>query len=266
VKAVGMELAPALGIAIPVGKDSMSMKTVWDDDGEDKSVTAPLSLIISAFSRVQDVRKTLTPQLRTDKGDTDLILVDLGKAVVSVSGGQSSYTVHLSDFIRKEKGGKTFWGHLGTSFLLNMFTGTSPEITVTTDKAPEGLSYYAKTVNNSTYLKIPYLIYFYLPLLLIMIMAFFNSPAILTSFFYYVGLFLLFDFRRDLFATPLSWLMDLLNLEIGGYTDLIGSLVVVTLFVLLGVLGLINWKKVREPFQERLTIMFFLLLPLFLRF
>ena len=79
VKAVGMELCPALGIAIPVGKDSMSMKTVWEENGVTQSVTAPLSLIISAFAPVQDVRKTLTPQLRTDCGDTDLILIDLGK-------------------------------------------------------------------------------------------------------------------------------------------------------------------------------------------
>jgi phosphoribosylformylglycinamidine synthase len=79
VKAVGMELCPALGIAIPVGKDSMSMKTVWQENGEDKSVTAPLSLIVTAFAPVSDVRKTLTPELRSDLGDTDLILIDLGK-------------------------------------------------------------------------------------------------------------------------------------------------------------------------------------------
>ena len=79
VKAVGMELCPQLGIAIPVGKDSMSMKTVWQDGGEERSVTAPLSLIISAFARVQDVRKTLTPELKRNVGDTDLILIDLGK-------------------------------------------------------------------------------------------------------------------------------------------------------------------------------------------
>ena len=78
VKAVGMELCPQLGIAIPVGKDSMSMKTVWQDNGEERAVTAPLSLIITAFSPVTDVRKTLTPQLRTDKGKTELILIDLG--------------------------------------------------------------------------------------------------------------------------------------------------------------------------------------------
>ena len=79
VKAVGEELCPKLGIAIPVGKDSMSMKTVWDDEQGTHSVTAPLSLIISAFAPVEDISATLTPQLRTDLGDSNLILIDLGK-------------------------------------------------------------------------------------------------------------------------------------------------------------------------------------------
>ncbi|MCX4189352.1 phosphoribosylformylglycinamidine synthase [Methylophaga sp. OBS3] len=78
VKAVGMELCPQLGIAIPVGKDSLSMKTVWQEEGETKAVTSPLSLIISAFAPVTDASKTLTPQLRTDLGDTKLIYIDLG--------------------------------------------------------------------------------------------------------------------------------------------------------------------------------------------
>ncbi|UIP03336.1 phosphoribosylformylglycinamidine synthase [Vibrio cholerae] len=78
VKAVGEELCPALGITIPVGKDSMSMKTKWQENGEQKEVTSPLSLIITAFARVEDIRKTVTPQLRTDLGETSLILIDLG--------------------------------------------------------------------------------------------------------------------------------------------------------------------------------------------
>jgi len=79
VQAVGMELCPALGIAIPVGKDSMSMKTVWDSrQGETRSVTSPLTLVITAYGAVGDVRGTLTPQLRTDAGDTRLLLLDLG--------------------------------------------------------------------------------------------------------------------------------------------------------------------------------------------
>ncbi|MCH8506068.1 MAG: phosphoribosylformylglycinamidine synthase, partial [Ectothiorhodospiraceae bacterium] len=79
VRAVGMELCPALGVAIPVGKDSMSMKTVWQDGGREQAVTSPVSLVISAFAAVDDVRRTLTPQLRTDAGDSALLLVDLGR-------------------------------------------------------------------------------------------------------------------------------------------------------------------------------------------
>ena len=86
VEAVGMELCPALGITIPVGKDSMSMRTAWQENGIDKAVTAPLSLVISAFAPVVDVRKTLTPQLRTDKGATDLLLVDLGNGKNRLGG------------------------------------------------------------------------------------------------------------------------------------------------------------------------------------
>jgi phosphoribosylformylglycinamidine synthase len=79
VKAVGMELCPALGISIPVGKDSLSMRTTWKDGAENKSVTAPVSLIVSAFSPVYDVRQSLTPQIRKDVGDTVLIVIDLGR-------------------------------------------------------------------------------------------------------------------------------------------------------------------------------------------
>ena len=81
VRAVGTELAPALGIAIPVGKDSMSMRTVWQDPatGDRRAVTAPLSLIVSAFAPVPDIRRALTPELRRDAGETALLLVDLGR-------------------------------------------------------------------------------------------------------------------------------------------------------------------------------------------
>jgi phosphoribosylformylglycinamidine synthase len=86
VKAVGEQLCPALGIAIPVGKDSLSMKTVWTEQGEQREMTGPLSLIISAFAPVQDARKTLTPQLHTQYGDTDLILIDLGRGLNRIAG------------------------------------------------------------------------------------------------------------------------------------------------------------------------------------
>jgi len=78
VRAVGMELCPALGISIPVGKDSLSMRTTWNEGGRDRAVTAPVSLIVSAFAPVADVRRSLTPQLVTG-AESALILVDLGR-------------------------------------------------------------------------------------------------------------------------------------------------------------------------------------------
>ncbi|MEC5160777.1 phosphoribosylformylglycinamidine synthase [Janthinobacterium sp. CG_S6] len=79
VKAIGMELCPALGISIPVGKDSLSMRTTWRDDEESKAVVSPVSLIVSAFAPVTDVRKSLTPQIKTDAGDSAIIVIDLGR-------------------------------------------------------------------------------------------------------------------------------------------------------------------------------------------
>jgi phosphoribosylformylglycinamidine synthase, single chain form len=86
VRAVGMDLCPELGITIPVGKDSMSMRTVWQDGDKRKSMAAPLSLIISAFAPVLDVRKTLTPQLFTNKGSSQLVLLDLGLGANRLGG------------------------------------------------------------------------------------------------------------------------------------------------------------------------------------
>jgi phosphoribosylformylglycinamidine synthase len=93
VKAVGMELCPALGISIPVGKDSLSMRTQWDDEKtqEKKSVTSPVSLIISAFAPVIDTRKTTTPllQLKDEQGqalDTEIVLIDLGRSKSRMAG------------------------------------------------------------------------------------------------------------------------------------------------------------------------------------
>ncbi|WP_272539183.1 phosphoribosylformylglycinamidine synthase [Providencia sp. PROV197] len=85
VKAVGEELCPALGLTIPVGKDSMSMKTRWQQNGEDREMTSPLSLVITAFGRVEDVRLTVTPELKTVE-DNALLLIDLGEGQNALGG------------------------------------------------------------------------------------------------------------------------------------------------------------------------------------
>nr|WP_255578185.1 phosphoribosylformylglycinamidine synthase [Comamonas sp. CMM03] len=86
VKAVGMELCPALNISIPVGKDSLSMRTQWNDNGVTKKVTSPVSLIITGFASIDDVRSTLTPQLDATEDDTTLVLIDLSRGKMRMGG------------------------------------------------------------------------------------------------------------------------------------------------------------------------------------
>ena len=86
VKAVGMELCPQLGISIPVGKDSLSMRTQWQEGGQTKKVTSPVSLIITAFATLADVRGTLTPQLDVREEDSTLVLIDLGRGKNRMGG------------------------------------------------------------------------------------------------------------------------------------------------------------------------------------
>ncbi|HSU42064.1 MAG TPA: phosphoribosylformylglycinamidine synthase, partial [Polyangiaceae bacterium] len=103
VHAVGMELCPALGVAIPVGKDSLSMRVVWDEGK--RSITSPVSLVVTAFSRVADVRQALTPALVLEQGETELVLVDLGAgrgrlggaAVAQVYGALGSEAPDVDD-------------------------------------------------------------------------------------------------------------------------------------------------------------------------
>ncbi|MEZ0232980.1 MAG: phosphoribosylformylglycinamidine synthase [Methylophilaceae bacterium] len=97
VEAVGMELCPKLGISIPVGKDSMSMKTVWEDKGGKKAVTAPISLVVTAFAPTSDARQTLTPQLKTDQGETKLILIDLGAGKNRMGGSALAQVYGATD-------------------------------------------------------------------------------------------------------------------------------------------------------------------------
>jgi phosphoribosylformylglycinamidine synthase len=78
VRAVALELCPQLGISIPVGKDSLSMQAAWQQDGRRHKTVAPVSLVVSAFARVSDARRALTPQLRLDLDKTELWLLDLG--------------------------------------------------------------------------------------------------------------------------------------------------------------------------------------------
>ncbi len=94
VRAIGMELCPALGISVPVGKDSLSMRTQWSEGSDKKKVTSPVSLIVSAFATLADVRGTLTPQLDAAEPDTTLVLVDLGRGKNRMGGSILEQTLN----------------------------------------------------------------------------------------------------------------------------------------------------------------------------
>ena len=93
VKAVGLELCPALGISIPVGKDSLSMRTQWSDGADKKKVTSPVSLIVTAFASLADVRGTFTPQLNATEADSTLVLIDLGQGKNRMGGSVLAQTL-----------------------------------------------------------------------------------------------------------------------------------------------------------------------------
>jgi phosphoribosylformylglycinamidine synthase len=96
VKAVGLELCPALGISIPVGKDSLSMRTQWQAQGVPRKVSSPVSLIVSAFATLADVRRTLTPQLDAQEPDSTLVLIDLGRGRQRMAGSILAQTLGQS--------------------------------------------------------------------------------------------------------------------------------------------------------------------------
>ncbi|MDB5970991.1 MAG: purL [Hydrocarboniphaga sp.] len=136
VKAIGEELCPRLGIAIPVGKDSLSMKSLWSENGAARAQTAPVTAIISAFAPVADVRRTLTPQLRSDAGDTRLLLIDLGNGKNRIGGsalaqvfGQVGETA--PDLDHPEQ--------LSTVFMLVQWLNTQNKILACHDRSDGGL-------------------------------------------------------------------------------------------------------------------------------
>ncbi|NIM18454.1 MAG: hypothetical protein GTO45_41270 [Candidatus Aminicenantes bacterium] len=186
--------------------------------------------------------------------------VDLGRIIVTTAPGFSTFTLYLSDFIEKRYNHKVARKHLGTSLLLSTLLPHKQQ------DPGNRITFILKPSEKLKYLDIPYLLYFYLPLVLILIFSHMYSRAVFLSFFYYSFLFLLFDFRAVLFTVPFNWVMESFDLVPSGLVETWGAIVVALLFTLLGIIGIFSWKKQQNIFKERLIVLFFLLLPLFLRF
>jgi hypothetical protein len=134
-----------------------------------------------------------------------------------------------------------------------------------------GISFILKSIEETRYLTIPYYIYFYLSLLAILILSSHYGSTFFISFFYYLGLFLLFDFKKVLFIVPFQWLLNLLGVNVSQTLALYISAGIVTIFVIVGFIGIFSSNR-RDQADYNLTvwgkglIIFFILLPLFLRF
>jgi hypothetical protein len=200
----------------------------------------------------------LQPAVFLVRNQAKFAAVDLGRMVVPLTPGLFTFTLYLSDLVEKQWDHNTQQAHWGDSLGRALLAPKSQDA--------DDLSFIMKPLEKSAYLKIPYLVYFYLPLVLIFLLAGFYSRAVWTSFFYYIGLFLLFDFRKLLFAVPLGGVNHLFKIKDPASGEVIGAAVVVLLFTALGIIGLFHWRKTRDLFKERLMVFFFILLPLFLRF
>jgi hypothetical protein len=185
--------------------------------------------------------------------------VDLGRMTVTVGPGRFIFKIYLADVIEKQWNHNTQRTRFGTSILPFFSTKKASQ-------AGQDVSFILKPLKKSKYLDIPYLMYFYLPLALILFFSFFYTRAVFTSFFYYTGLFLFFDFKDILFAVPFNWLTQLFNIKDTTSFEGVAAGVLVSLFTILGFVGIFKWKEMRDIFKEKLIVLLFILLPIFLRF
>jgi len=184
--------------------------------------------------------------------------VDLGRMVVPLKIGHYTIKWHQSGFTEKKWYKQTQKGFANNSLLGKVLFK---------DLRENGdMSFILKPLENSSYLKIPYLVYFFLPLVLLLIFASMYSQAVFAGFFYYAGLFFLFDFKSLFFSVPLGWMVRIFGIKDITSFENIAAIVVFVLFTLLGVVGIVNWKERREMFKENLIVIVFIILPLFLRF
>lgn len=186
--------------------------------------------------------------------------VDLGNIIVMVKPGISTYTFTLPGMLIKEQDGNLSEMPLERNLIREVFDNKNE------NTKSNSISYAEKPPETQKYLHIPFLVYFFLPLVLLLLMKHFLSPAVLVGFFYYVGLFILFDFREVFCNIPFQWFIKNLDLKMTDSISAFAAGFIGVLFVLLGVAGILNWKKMENGFKEKLVIIVFVFLPVFLRY
>jgi hypothetical protein len=197
----------------------------------------------------------------------DLAFIDFGPAVVAVPAGFSRIAFYSSAAFLLEHENKAALKYFGAApggslwygFLTKKLGASRPAL-----QKPLAVSFVVKELEKSRYLKIPYLIYFYLPLLMIVLAAIRYGPAMLLAMVYYAEVFVLFDYRTMFVTIPFDPLFKVLNWEISeGQIELAAGLLT-AIFVLCAAYGLWRWKKNSMSAREKGIVLFFILLPFFL--
>lgn len=199
---------------------------------------------------------------------TGLMMTYPGKGFIDIY----FHSAEIVETRKKDRGTQAFY--YGNALFPNLYHKLAASLADSgIGEAPRrsGLSFILTQIEDSQYLKITYYAYFYLPLLIILILTAYYGKVFNMAFFYYAGLFLLFDFKRVLFTVPFSWLIDILHLELSSSTETIAAAVITSIFVIVAFTGMFSKKK-KTGKEQALTvwgkglIFFFILLPLGLRF
>ena len=199
----------------------------------------------------------------------EMAFIDLGPIVMAVPTGFSRVSFFPGSVFFADHENKAALRYFGASpggslwygFLVKKLIDPRPA-----SRAPLTVSFMVKELEKSRYLKIPYLIYFYLPLLMIVFLAIRYGSFLLIAFFYYAEIFFLFDYRKIFVTIPFDWIFKLFNWEITAGQVEVTATVMVVIFVLCAVFGLWHLKKSNISSREKKIILFFILLPLFLFF
>ena len=198
--------------------------------------------------------------------------MNLGLMNFYAEAGTTTVFFHPTEIIeirRENVPGKAFFS--GISLFSQLFKTMAKKIS--DEKNESRMSFILNPIENSKYLKIPYMVYFFLPLLIIIMLGT-GHRKFFISFFYYIGIFLLFDFKRIFFIAPFSWLTDIVGIDVSRTAAVIISAIILTLFIVGGFWGIFSKHKKKSmehvdyyfSIWNKGIIVFFLLLPLALRF
>lgn len=198
----------------------------------------------------------------------DLAFIDLGPVIVTVPLGFSRVSFLPGSVFLLERGEKATVKYYGDAFIGRTWRGFLAKRILgrTNDETQTSGSFVVKSLEDSRYLKIPFLIYFFLPLLVIAAAVLLYGPVMLSACVYYVGMFFLFDYQNLFVKVPFGWILKLMNIEISEASTKLFAASLAIFFVVCVLLGFWHWKKHSISNWQKKFLLFFVLLPLVLFF